>query len=502
MSAFEEFGLHPSIICAVEDLDWTLPTPVQAEAVPLILGGGDVCICAETGTGKTAAFGLASLQEIYEQRNKSGVHDDDPGRQNSKNVIPSPYCIVLEPTIPLCEQTCKCMREYSKGPKGVQPDIVVGTPQKIKNSIHRGQLDLSRVFILILDEADDLIKNDQDKILAKLYGIYALDNTIGLPSEEIKLKKPKIAVKIADAYKMDRCMVFCRTNLDCDNLEAYFHSLDGISSNRHVSVEDMMTSTAGYQYSCCVVAGARGRQHNQEALEAFKQGVIRFLICTDVAARGIDISGLPFEIMLTLPPYDDAETYIHRIGRVGRAGHMGLAIGIVAADEVRERVWFHKCNKPRGRGCTDTRLVKDGGCTIWFDEWKTVKEIEKIIKSPIPEVDPNDLSVPELGIQPPPSSSPQEEQRRGHTMEKSGGYGLNPITHKEESSASKRRIMWLDRLAADESRRSSSKVVYGQLMADNNNTPLLNISHHDLILREDTQNEERRVTKMFLETLA
>ncbi|EER02556.1 DEAD box ATP-dependent RNA helicase, putative [Perkinsus marinus ATCC 50983] len=68
MSAFEEFGLHPSIICAVEDLDWTLPTPVQAEAVPLILGGGDVCICAETGTGKTAAFGLASLQEIYEQR--------------------------------------------------------------------------------------------------------------------------------------------------------------------------------------------------------------------------------------------------------------------------------------------------------------------------------------------------------------------------------------------------------------------------------------------------
>lgn len=99
-----------------------------------MIGGGDVCICAETGTGKTAAFGLASLQEIYEQRSniiilllllfirghynnnadKSGVHDDDPGRQNSKNVIPSPYCIVLEPTIPLCEQTCKCMREYSK----------------------------------------------------------------------------------------------------------------------------------------------------------------------------------------------------------------------------------------------------------------------------------------------------------------------------------------------------------------------------------------------------
>ncbi|KAF4648931.1 ATP-dependent RNA helicase ddx1 [Perkinsus olseni] len=343
MSAFEEFGLHPSIIRAIEDLDWTLPTPVQAEAVPLILGGGDVCICAETGTGKTAAFGLASIQQIYEYRttttsskkknNTTKVHGGDGGTMSGK--IPSPYCIILEPTIPLCEQTCKCMKEYSKdlqppvnihlyaadarGPKGVQPDAIVGTPQKIKNSILRGQLDLSRVFMLILDEADDLIKNDQDKILAKLCddikshgerdassegprvqvvltsatlaseevqdmiklltlnaqwvdtrgsilgnvlpdtvhhaiyrihpqddikpikkgcknpnasvptdGIYALDHTTGIQSEEIKLKKPKIAVKIADAYKMDRCMVFCRTNLDCDNLESYFHSLDGI----------------------------------------------------------------------------------------------------------------------------------------------------------------------------------------------------------------------------------------------------------------------------------
>ncbi|KAF4665598.1 ATP-dependent RNA helicase ddx1, partial [Perkinsus chesapeaki] len=472
-----------------------------------------------------------------------------------------------------------------KGPKGEEPDVIVGTPQKVKNSIRRGELDLSRVFMLILDEADDLIKNDQEKILAKLCddikthgerdgsskrvqviltsatlaseevqdmikllttnaqwvdtkgsilgnilpdtvhhafyrihpdepiiisddnycknprasvptdGIYDLDPSTGLASQEIKLKKPKIAVKIADAYKMDRCMVFCRTNLDCDNLETYLHSLDGIPPNRNVSVEEMMTSTAGYQYSCCVVAGARGRQHNQEALEAFKQGVIRFLICTDVAARGIDISGLPFELMLTLPPSDDAETYIHRIGRVGRAGHMGLSIAIVAADEVRERVWFHKCNKPRGKGCHDTRLVKDGGCTIWFDEWKTVKAIEKIIKEPIPEVDPRDLSIPELGIEPP------TEKNKG-SRDKPEDSRLNPITHKDESLSSKRRLMWLNRLTEEESNKTSSTAIYGQLVNDRNmSCRSLKINPRDVNLRNDTQIEERKVTRMFLKTL-
>ncbi|KAF4651389.1 ATP-dependent RNA helicase ddx1 [Perkinsus olseni] len=205
--------------------------------------------------------------------------------------------------------------------------------------------------------------------------------------------------------------------------------------------------------------------------------------------------------MLTLPPSDDAQTYIHRIGRVGRAGHMGLAIAIVAADEVRERVWFHKCNKPRGRGCTDTRLVKDGGCTIWFDEWKTVKEIEKIIRSPIPELDPNDLSVPELGIHPPQERDDNKAAATDNTLR---DPKLNPITHKNESTSSKRRMMWLNRLAEEESRKAST-VVYGcQLVTDNWNTSSkcsLDMNPRDVALRKDTQNEERQVTRMFLKTL-
>jgi len=96
-------------------------------------------------------------------------------------------------------------------------------------------------------------------------------------------------------------------------------------------------------------------------LAAFREGHVRFLICTDVAARGIDINELPYVVNMTLP--DVTENYIHRIGRVGRADKMGLAVSIVAP--AKEKVWYHTCNKRRGIGCTNTKLVSSGGCTIW-----------------------------------------------------------------------------------------------------------------------------------------
>ena len=117
-------------------------------------------------------------------------------------------------------------------------------------------------------------------------------------------------------------------------------------------------------------------QDRRAALDAFKEGDVRFMICTDVAARGIDIKSLPFVINMTLPVPDESENYIHRIGRVGRADRMGLAISLVAAEGVRERVWYHKC-KDRGKGCINRALVDRGGCTMWMDESASLAAIEK-----------------------------------------------------------------------------------------------------------------------------
>lgn len=165
-------------------------------------------------------------------------------------------------------------------------------------------------------------------------------------------------------------------------------------------------------YSCVVLAGMKEQSERRANLEAFKEGDVRFLVCTDVAARGLDVAGLPYVIQTTLP--DDTENYIHRIGRCGRAEHMGLAISIVATE--REKVWYHKCPS-KGKNCApypgNTKLtipfggdgklkerdenkwcVNEGGCTIWYDEPDLISKIEKRIGQPMLVMDPDDFSVP------------------------------------------------------------------------------------------------------------
>jgi len=228
-------------------------------------------------------------------------------------------------------------------------------------------------------------------------------------SECIKIMKPKMVVKIADTFNMSQCLVFCRTNIDCNNLESYMCKLDGARKHR-----GKFESGKENPYSCVVLAGARQQRERAENLEAFKQGDVRFLICTDVAARGIDIAGLPFVIQMTLP--DDIENYIHRIGRCGRAERMGLAISLVATE--REKVWYHKCVS-RGQRCQpppgNTKLttpfaadgtenapdeekwwINEGGCAVWYDEPDLLKKIEARIGQPALVMDPEDFAIPSV----------------------------------------------------------------------------------------------------------
>lgn len=689
MSAFETLGVMPELIQATEAMDWTLPTDVQDEAIPLILGGGDVMIAAETGSGKTGAFALPILQTIYEairgeadltgssaarapkgsgagagaeqkggarlnvvmspgDRDRSfavapdglkcqsreqadwaggranigvfqgrfyfeatvtdeglcrvgwatadgnrnlgtdrlsfgyggtgkkshGNKFDDYGEpfglndtigcfvdferrsisyskngrdlgiaftipaelkgqplfpavvlknaemlfnfgQDKFKFTPPPgflaicdakreatslsiakprrpatkrslLAIILEPTRELAQQVydeISKFKEYLTDPGithelfigGVESgsmmqalregvNIVIGTPGRLVDFVKSGKMDVSAVRCFVMDEADSLIEMGQKKDIEIIYerlpkdkGMQVIICSATLHSPEItelaekitvnptwvdlkgkdavpdtvdhaviladpiadqawkrevariphdgihksvnpnannpealslgvKLLKMQILLQLIDEFKMDQCMIFCRTQVDCDNVEEFLLAQGGGGRRFAGKVE----SGKENPYSCVVLHSGRDQKERSANLEAFKEGDVRFLISTDVGARGLDIRELPYVINLTLP--DKPEQYIHRIGRVGRAGHPGLAFSIVGTQ--KERVWWHTCNRrDRGRGCTDIRHKDEGGCTIWYDEPDLVKQVEARLSGvKVPVLDRANLS--------------------------------------------------------------------------------------------------------------
>ena len=205
-------------------------------------------------------------------------------------------------------------------------------------------------------------------------------------SEAIKRLKPRLLQRLVDALNMEQALIFCRTNFDCDNLEKFFNDLtvSGAGKRKRGIVSP---------YSCLVLAGQRSLDERRAALKAFKEGEVRFLIATDVAARGIDIQGLPFVINMTLP--DRSEDYIHRVGRVGRADAIGLAISIVS--DVPEKVWFctQKGLKPWLKpNAQNTKTTEQGGHTIWYEELALLKDVEARLHRPL-SILPADLTIPE-----------------------------------------------------------------------------------------------------------
>jgi ATP-dependent RNA helicase DDX1 len=215
-------------------------------------------------------------------------------------------------------------------------------------------------------------------------GVHAKDSvtpsvmSVASLSEGIKRLKAQALIRVIEEFKIDQAIIFCRTQVDCDNLEDFLVKVGGGRKFRGA-----MESGIEGNYSCVVLHSGRGQRDRTSNFEAFKENVVRFLICTDVAARGIDVRELPYVINMTLPP--EPEEYIHRVGRVGRADNHGLAISLVGS--TKEKVWYHTCNrKDRGRGCTNNKLVDKGGCTIWYDEAALVQAIEHRLGEPISEV--------------------------------------------------------------------------------------------------------------------
>ncbi|XP_064640088.1 ATP-dependent RNA helicase DDX1-like isoform X2 [Lineus longissimus] len=196
-------------------------------------------------------------------------------------------------------------------------------------------------------------------------------------SEAVKLLKGEYLLRVIKEYNMDKALLFCRTKLDCDNVEAYFTSLGGGPRGRN------------RELSCVCLHGDRRPQERKGNLEKFKNGEVRFLVCTDVAARGIDVMGLPYVVNVTLP--DEKQNYVHRIGRVGRAERMGLAVSFVSS--VKEKVWYHSNCSNRGKGCYNTNLTDRGGCCIWYNEPQLLADVEDHLGVTIDQIEP-DLKIP------------------------------------------------------------------------------------------------------------
>ncbi|KAJ8669776.1 hypothetical protein QAD02_001035 [Eretmocerus hayati] len=208
-------------------------------------------------------------------------------------------------------------------------------------------------------------------------GVHSRDNlragnTAEALSEATKILKGEYCLRAIKEHKMDRALIFCRTKLDCDNLERYLNAV------------------GDRELTCVCLHGDRKPVERKSNLEKFKREQVRFLICTDVAARGLDITGLPFMINMTLP--DEKTNYVHRIGRVGRAERMGLAISLVASNP--EKVWYHGewCSS-RGRNCNNTNLTEQGGCCIWYNEPRLLAEIEDHLNITIQQIE-SDIKVP------------------------------------------------------------------------------------------------------------
>lgn len=184
-------------------------------------------------------------------------------------------------------------------------------------------------------------------------------------SEAIKMMKFYYTAVAIENLDMPQGILFCRTKLDCDNLEKFLNNMNKQGNSD--------------RFTCVRLHSSLSQRERFENLEHFKQKRVKFLICTDVAARGIDIREIPFVIQVTLP--DEKANYIHRIGRVGRADRMGLAISLVGTKP--EKVWFHGCNK---RNCHNTKLVEEGGCCKWIDELDMLADIEEHLKCSIQEI--------------------------------------------------------------------------------------------------------------------
>ncbi len=354
---FEDLGLSTRLLDALKEKNYSTPTPIQLQAIPLVLQQNDILGSAQTGTGKTAAFALPIIEMIQGGRTKI----------DSTRKIQS---LILSPTRELATQIGDNIHLYSKFTnvnhaviyggvkqkrqvnllkKGV--DILVATPGRLLDLIQQGHINLSHVKSFVLDEADRMLD------MGFIHDIKRLINH--LPDNRQTLffsaTMPRNIVELSDSLLTDPSHIAVEpTSKSTDTIKQYvyytdqskkrdllkhvidFHTIDQalIFVRTKHGADKLSTFLNKSGYKTDSIHGDKRQNYRQKALRAFKNNSVQFLVGTDVASRGIDIDKLPFVINYDMP--EDTETYVHRIGRSGRAGEVGNAITFSQPEQNRQ----------------------------------------------------------------------------------------------------------------------------------------------------------------------
>jgi ATP-dependent RNA helicase RhlE len=356
--SFHNLGLCQELLHAIDDQGYTLPTPVQIQAIPFVLAGRDLLAGAQTGTGKTAAFALPILEGLRAHANAS----TSPARHPIR-------ALVLTPTRELAVQVEESFRVYGKhlplrsavvyGGVNMDPqiaelregrEIVVATPGRLLDHVQSKTINLSQVQIFVLDEADRMLdmgfirdirrimeqlpRQRQNLLFSATFSseIKALADSLLHNPEMIEVARRSAAadtitqkVYLVEQEKKRAALIQIIKNENLQQVLVFMRTKHGANRLATQLVRDGLNASAIHSNK---TQGAR-----EQALEDFKSGAVKVLVATDVAARGLDIEELPHVINFEIPHV--AEDYVHRIGRTGRAGLQGDAISLVAPEEIK-----------------------------------------------------------------------------------------------------------------------------------------------------------------------
>lgn len=390
MAHFSDFVLHKTIQQAIHDMGFEEPSPIQEQCIPKILGGGDLIGQAQTGTGKTAAFGLPLIEKM-----------------TNKNAV---QAIVLTPTRELAIQVSGELRKIAKYKRvrtlpiyggqsighqiralkqGVQ--VVIGTPGRVLDHLRRKTLRLDQVSMLVLDEADEMLdmgfQEDIESIIKetpterqtllfsatmpqeiqRLARKYMNEpQTVAISRKEVtaptiqqvyykvfERSKLESLCRILDSEEIELGIVFCRTKRGVDELTEALQERGYLASGLH---------------------GDLSQAQRDKVMHSFRDSTIELLVATDVAARGIDVGNVSHVVNYDIP--QDPESYVHRIGRTGRAGRKGIAMTLVTPREMKQLRTIEKISKSslESRSVPSLEEVMERQQSIWKEQLITLVE--------------------------------------------------------------------------------------------------------------------------------
>ena len=372
MKTFEELGVNENIRRAIEELGFEHPMPVQEEVIPYLLGNkNDVIALAQTGTGKTAAFGLPLLQKVNAQ---------DRATQ----------AIVLSPTRELCVQIADDLKDFSKyidgmhivpvyGGADIRPQIraikhgtqvIVATPGRLVDLINRGVMELEKVNNVVLDEADEMLNMGFSDSINAIFEQLPEDRNTLLFSATMSREVEKVAKSYLHDYKE---IVVGSRNEGAEHVNHIYylvHSKDKYLALKRIvdfhplifaiifcrtkaETQEVADKLIKDGYNAEALHGDLSQQQRDLTMQKFRQHTVQLLVATDVAARGLDVDDLTHVINYGLP--DDIESYTHRSGRTGRAGKKGTSISII---HIKEKWKVRQIEKQIGKDFIDGELPK------------------------------------------------------------------------------------------------------------------------------------------------